>query len=183
MSEIAVVTLAVLSCVNLVLLLGVVRKLNKMNGSAAAPAKKELPAPRPGTAVGDFTAVTADGEPFGTKDLIGWRLVGFFTVGCPLCDAFKPDFRANAAAFPGGRDQVLAIVAGGKGDPKALAAEFADVAHVIVERPAGPVGTAFGVTSYPMACLLKANTVAKAGLDIDSFASTAEVPRRNGVLG
>lgn len=168
MSTISVVTLAVLACVNLVLLLGVARRLNALDAVApAAPAGKELP--QPGTAVGDFAAVTTDGEPFGTKDLTGWRLVGFFTVGCPLCDVFKSDFRARAATFSGGRDQVLAVVAGGKGDPAALAAEFADVARVIVEKPVGPVGTAFGVSSYPVACLLKATTVATAGLDLDSI--------------
>jgi thiol-disulfide isomerase/thioredoxin len=172
MSSIAFVTLTVLTCANLVLLLGVVRRLNRLT----VPAARRTGLPKPGAAVGKFTATTTEGHRVGTKDLSGPRLVGFFTVGCPPCDAFKPAFRTHAATFPGGRDQVLALIVGGKGDPTTLAAELADIARVVVEPAEGPVSTAFGVTGFPMACLLNGATITATGLDLNSFPTAGRQP-------
>jgi hypothetical protein len=166
-STIPVVALTILSCVNLILLLGVVRRLGRLTGPAPAVPQPHLP--RPGDVVGNFVASTTDGDRVSVRDLSGWRLVGFFTVGCPPCEAFKPAFRAHANTFPGGRDRVLAVITGGKGDPGALADEMAEFAHVIVEAPTGPVSTAFGVTGFPVACLLKGDTITATGLDVESF--------------
>jgi hypothetical protein len=182
-ATIPVVTLAILSCVNVVLLLGVVRRLNRLTDPARAIDRpvldeEELSLPVVGTVVGDFVASTTDGDRITTKDLRGHTLVGFFTVGCPPCERFLPVFRSHAADF--GRDQVLAVIVGGHGDPTALADQLGDVARVVVERPAGPVSTAFGVAAFPAACQLKGNVITAADAD---FASTDLAGRPDAVGG
>lgn len=169
MFSISVVTLAILSCLNIVLTLAVARRLNRQSPPVSPNDDLAAPLPVPGTPIGTFATTTTSGEPIGTKNLSGRTLVGFFTVGCPPCERLKPEFRAFADTFPGGRDQVLAVISGGAGDPDALAGQLDDIARVIVEPPAGQVSTAFGIDAFPAVCLLKGNVVTAAEFDLESL--------------
>lgn len=181
MSSISVVSLAILSCVNIVLTLALVRRLNRQPRTASPVEEMDFPLPAPGTPVGSFVATTTGGERIGTKNLTGRILVGFFTVGCPPCERLRPEFRALASTFPGGRDQVLAVISGGTGDPTSLAGQLDDIARVIVEPPAGQVSTAFGIDAFPAVCLLKGNVVTAAEFDLESL--TRHVPEPATGLG
>jgi thiol-disulfide isomerase/thioredoxin len=183
MSSVFATTLATLSFVNLVLLLGVARRLNRL--TAAAPAAEQLasPLPRPGTPIGSFITATTEGERLNTKDLTGHLLVGFFTTNCPPCERFTPGFCSLAGTFAGGRDNVLAIIVGGSGDPAALARELDDVARVVVEPQGGPVSTAFAVDAFPAACLLRDGVITAADFDLESLTPAVEAQRPQSSTG
>jgi thiol-disulfide isomerase/thioredoxin len=166
------VTVAVLSCVNIVLLLGIARRLNRLTSRGAdlpAPSLPEFSLPEAGTVVGNFIASTTAGDRISTKDLRERTLVGFFTLGCPPCERFTPAFRSYASTFAGAQDQVLAVIVGGNGDPTTLTQELGDIARVIVEPSGGPVSTAFGIDAFPLACLLKGNVITAADVDLESW--------------
>src|SRR6188768_2816837 len=84
----------VLGLLNLLLLLGVIKRLRDQTATPAPPlAQVMLPA---GQAPGDFSVSTVDGETLTREDLSG-HLVGFFTSGCPACTERLPEFATRAA--------------------------------------------------------------------------------------
>ncbi|MEO3748742.1 hypothetical protein [Plantactinospora sp. B5E13] len=173
-STAATVTLTAICVLNLVLTLGMVRRLNRLTppvgaGDAAAPAGAR-PAdaapsvagpglPAPGTKVRDFTAVTTDGTTLGRAELTGRGLVAFFLTGCTSCHHLLPEFVAYADSFPGGRERVLAVVVTGKGGPDDLVRRLSPVARVTIEPVGGPVSTAFGVDGFPVFSVLQDHVV------------------------
>jgi thiol-disulfide isomerase/thioredoxin len=151
-----------MSALNLVLLLAVVRRLDQLSRDLTGDrtAVEEDPLPTPGTAVGGFATVTLDGEPLSRADLSGRTLVGFFSTGCAVCEVLAPRFRSFAAAFPGGRERVLAIVAGVRGEAAEPAGLLREAARVVAEPFGGPVAAAFGVTAFPIFFLVEDGVVA-----------------------
>lgn len=75
----AVVLIGLLCVLNLLLTVGLIRRLREQGpgrpGNAAPPT-----ALGPGSRIGDFTTRTTGGEPVSHEDLTG--LVGFFSAGC-----------------------------------------------------------------------------------------------------
>ncbi|MET8138708.1 TlpA disulfide reductase family protein [Sphaerisporangium sp. NPDC005288] len=143
----AVVLLGTLCLLNLVLTIGILRRMRAQatltGGPAGAPS-----ALGPGAAVGTFTAVTTDGEPVSSATLTG--LVGFFSSGCEPCHKLLPRFVERAREL--GRENVLAVLGGA--DEAALRA-LGPVARVVVaERDGGPVARAFQNTWTPMLYLI-----------------------------
>ncbi|GAA2068517.1 TlpA family protein [Streptomyces albiaxialis] len=145
---VAVVFVGLLCTLDLVLSLGVIKRLREhtdllsaLNGRASLAAGEE---------VGEFTAVTVDGVAVSRAGLADDTLVGFFSPGCAACKEQLPKFVAYARALPGGRARVLAAVVG---DPKrtaAMVAELAPVAQVVSEAPNGEVGSAFRIAAFPV---------------------------------
>lgn len=170
-ASVPIVALTVLSLLNLILLLGVVRRLNQLaaRGPADAPAvaEDESPLPAPGTKVADFAVVTTAGDPVRGGDLVGRTLVAFFAEKCPLCAEFVPRFISYASAFPGGRDQVLAVVAASTEGSPGFVDELGEVARVVVEPFGGRVSAAFGIDAFPGFCLLAGNVVLAAEFKIE----------------
>lgn len=144
----AMVLTGMLSVLNLVLTVGVVKRLREHTGILADAAN-------PGTAigagepVGEFATSTVDGESLVKADLVGDTLVAFFSTTCEPCEEKLPKFIDFARTLHGGRDQALAVVVG---DPSLASWQIADlalVARVVVEETDGAVSTAFGVRGYP----------------------------------
>jgi thiol-disulfide isomerase/thioredoxin len=146
----ALVFTCLLTLLNLLLLLGVVRRLRAQDGRTDRPAGGSTrlePLPPVGTLIEDVAAVDVAGIPVRRADL---DLVGFFSPGCEPCDALLPQFIGYAAGLPGGRDDVLAVVVGVPGEVAEAVARLSAVARVVVEEPpAGPLAGAFRVTGYP----------------------------------
>lgn len=133
----AVVVLGVVCLLNLLLTVGIVRRLRSQTG---APDLFEL---GPGSAPGMFAAVTTTGDPVSHDTLAG--VVGFFSAGCDSCHELLPSFTARAREL--GRDNVLAVVGGGDEE---LVRALAPVARVITAEPdGGPVARAFRNTWTP----------------------------------
>ena len=161
------VALTVLAVLNTVLLLGVIRRVNQLARATPSPAPPGEPS------VTDFAAVTTGGETVSPAQLSGRTLAGFFAVGCPPCEEFLPEFTAYAGAFPGGRDQVLAVVTAKRGDPAELVRRLERVARVVVEPARGPVATAFGMDAFPAVCLLENSTLIAVDFELSALNSVA----------
>jgi hypothetical protein len=143
----AVVVLAVLSLVNLLLILGVVRRLRDYDarlagGGLDGPALMRVEV---GARVPDVTTQAVDGQavrlPAGEP-----ALVGFFSPECDACHERLDDFRRAVAAH---RGPAVAVVVRDGGDVAALSAGLTGVS-VVVEDLGGPVTAAFGVQAFPM---------------------------------
>src|SRR5690349_17585185 len=119
--SVAVVIVGVMCLVNLVLTFGVIRRLRehtellnqRIVDRAAAPGPIML---EPGGTVGDFSVTTTDGVGVSRSDLIGRRLVGFFSPTCSACAENMPKYIAHARTQPGGRDAVLSVVVGSEAE-------------------------------------------------------------------
>jgi thiol-disulfide isomerase/thioredoxin len=149
--SVAVALVGALCLIDLVLTLGVVRRLRDHGTRLSAMSDMGLDPNalrEPGTAVDPFTATDVDGVALSLADLAEPTLVAFFTPNCPACEEKLPQFLAFAASFPGGRARTLAVVAGESGGVKYRTA-LAEVAAVVVERERGPVQKAFGATAFP----------------------------------
>ncbi|MFC7565444.1 TlpA family protein disulfide reductase [Actinomadura namibiensis] len=140
----AVILLAVLSVFNLMLILGVVRRLRRDDGEAVPL----LPA---GTVVPEFTVMTTAGEVV-TRDSLGGALVGFFSPGCSACEVQLPKFAARAA----GR-RAVAVLHGNEEETRAHRDALGGAAEVVIEEPDGPMGAAFAVDGYPTFVVIDPN--------------------------
>ncbi|TDD21523.1 TlpA family protein disulfide reductase [Nonomuraea diastatica] len=151
----AVVLVGLLSMVNLLLTVGVIRRLRQQ----AVRQDFDEPMTRgglaPGERIPEFAATTTKGEPISGELLGGPAMVGFFSAGCRPCKDLLPLFVERARQTP---DAVLAVVtAGSDEDPAPYVEQLAQVASVVSEEPQGPVQSAFKVAGYPTVFLIDAD--------------------------
>jgi thiol-disulfide isomerase/thioredoxin len=158
----AVVIVGVLCVLNLLLTYGVIRRLREHGELLAkgGPAVPDLMA-RPGAVVGPFAATTVDGDELVADDLGPGTLVGFFSPSCPACVHQLPEFVDAAAAHPGGRDGVLAVV-GGHEEAAEQVAALSSGARVVVAAPGAEIEKAFEVKGYPAFAMLGEDRVVTA---------------------
>ncbi|ATL32968.1 redoxin domain-containing protein [Streptomyces formicae] len=172
----AVVFVGLLCTLDLILSLGVIKRLREhtellgaLNGRASLGV---------GETVGDFTAVAVDGTEVSRSGLTDDTLVGFFSPGCPACAEQLPKFVEFAKAVPGGRARVLAAVVGDPRRTADLVARLKPVAQVVAEGQNGAVGSAFAIAAFPS--ILKVSVqgsghpiVADARVDLEHLPSSA----------
>lgn len=146
---VALVVTNVLTLLNLLLLFGVIRRLREQR----FPPVGGLSGPQPlpvGAQIDAFATTDVDGGPLRRDELPGGALVGFFSPGCAPCEALVPKFAAHAERLSGGRNSVLAVIAGNPQEAADYVARLSPVARVVVEEPAGGVVVrAFHVSGYP----------------------------------
>ncbi|MCG5219624.1 thioredoxin domain-containing protein [Streptosporangium soli] len=139
----AVVLVGLLCMVNMLLTVGVIRRLRKQSLPPSMPAEGLSP----GARVPQFAATTTSGEPISGELLGTPALVGFFSQGCQPCKDLLPLFVERARDTS---DAVLAVVVAVPGEDTAADIEqLAEVARVVTEAPQGPLQTAFKVNGYP----------------------------------
>jgi hypothetical protein len=158
MFGIAVVVVCVLLTVlNLILTLGVLRRLRehaeRLNELAAADTGQwRDPIIGPGSRPGPFNAVDVDGGRIGDAGLGGAEaLVAFFSPDCGICKEWLPRFVDAATALGDRRRALAVVVAPSATDPAAAeqVAALGDAATVVVENDKGPLAEAFQVSGYP----------------------------------
>lgn len=159
------------SLLNLVLVLGVVRRLRE---HADRISRLSPEPPNPMLAVAQraqpFDAVTLEGERVSRAALSRLTLVAVLSPDCPACAERLPRFLELAGAYPGGRGQVLAVVAGDQ------VAALSPVARVVLETMEGPITQALGVRGFPaFAVLDESGTVVSAGTNPDWLELPARV--------
>ncbi|MEV0272530.1 TlpA disulfide reductase family protein [Hamadaea sp. NPDC050747] len=163
-----VVLVGVVAGLNLLLTVGVIRRLKlhtsqlanlpKMDGSNESLMIAE------GERIGEFETVTSDGEAVSRDSLSGQTLVGVLSPSCSACEERLPEFVETAKAFPGGRGQVLAVIAGQPDEVAGYLQKLAPVARVVVEPPIdGPLGSALKVQGFPTFALLDGEGTVVAG--------------------
>ncbi|WP_340383901.1 TlpA disulfide reductase family protein [Streptomyces sp. SS7] len=157
------VLLGVLSLFNLVLSLGLIRRLREDTAKTAARSAGPPVMHAAGERVGAFRATATDGAMLSDALLRGApTLVGAFAQGCPECEERLPLFAEYAAGFQGGPGHVVAVLVG---DPDALRDKIAmlePVARVVLEGKDGAVGSALGVRGYPAFGVLDDQAVVQA---------------------
>jgi hypothetical protein len=170
-----VVLVGTVAVLNLLLTVGVIRRLRDHSEKLANLHGFGEPAPPmmigAGERVGDFAATTSDGEPVSRELLSGQTLVGVLSPDCSACKERLPEFIAHARVYPGGRGQVLAVVAGEPEQIQPYRDQLAPVARVVIEPPMdGPISTALKVQGFPtFAVLDSTGTVVGGGSDLDQL--------------
>src|SRR2546430_47024 len=174
----AVVLVGLLCLVDLVLTLGVVKRLHQHaellarspGGSAGAGPPLAI-----GQTPADFESVSVDGRRLSRQDLDGGGLVGFFMPHCRPCHERMPEFTAYASTLPGGLDRALAVVVGNGQEAEQMASQLGEAARVVVEQPGGPIATAFAVSGFPTVFALDAEgAISAAGFTLDKLPVLAE---------
>lgn len=170
------VLVGAVALLNLLLTVGVIRRLRQHTEQLSTAGGFGGPAPavmlEAGARAEDFAATTTDGEPVSRELLSGQTLVGVFTPGCGACEERLPEFLDRATAFPGGRSQVLAVVAGEAEAVRPYRDKLAPVARVVVEPPMnGTLTTALKVQGFPAFGLIAAD-----GTVVASALTLAELP-------
>ncbi|MGH3164378.1 MAG: TlpA family protein disulfide reductase [Trebonia sp.] len=171
--DIAFGLVGVLCLANLVLTCMLVRRIRLREArTAAAPRFRAQAGLVPGTKVADFSTVTVEGEPRSLAALAGGRaLVAFFSATCTSCRKQLPEFVELARTFPGGKSQVLAVVAGEEAEAARFAAGLTDDASVVFEHWHGPVARAFEVRGFPSFYLVGADgRIVSSGLAVAALA-------------
>jgi hypothetical protein len=139
-----------LCLLNLVLTLGVVRRLREHAERIAELSPEPPNAMRAvGTLVEPFDASSVEGRPLSREGLRGLTLVGVFSPDCPACAERLPLFLDYAGSFAGGRDQVIALVVGTPQEAADHVAALSPVAHVVVASMQDSITQALGVRGFP----------------------------------
>ena len=160
----AVVLVGALGLTNLVLTLGVIRRLREhteLLANRVPPGPSIRPA---GETADDFTTTTVDGRTFRRGDFADGTLMGFFSPGCSACAKQLAQFLELAASWPGGPERTVAVVMGAAESSRALCEELGQVVGTVVREGEEPlVSLAFGVTAFPAYAVVDAGGVVAAG--------------------
>jgi hypothetical protein len=143
----ALVLVGLLCTLNLILTLGVIKRLREHTTRLAEVTPP--PAVKVGQEIGDFETTTLAGEPVTAERLGSGTLVGFFSPTCGPCKEKLPKFVSHVRALPDGQHTPLAVVIGEADAAGDFLAALSPIAQVVVEPGDGPLGRAFGVRAYP----------------------------------
>jgi hypothetical protein len=177
--SVAVAVVGALCVLDLLLTVGVIRRLREHTELLSSRREGMIfDVIAVGQRPGEFTWPDIDGAAVSREDVEGATLLGFFTPTCDMCKTRLPEFLAAATRFPGGRDGVLAVVAGALDDgggplagAEALIAELRAVARVVLEPHDGPVSAAFNVAAYPSWVLMDGRVVGATAVGMDPLPS------------
>ena len=166
-----VVVVGVLCAVDLVLSVGIIRRLREHSEALSALRRGPAVMAPAGSAVGPFTAVTTDGETVSDDTLSETTtLVGVFSPGCPACAERMPSFVEAAKNRAGGRSSVLAVLAGREEDVAAERAALEPIARVVIEQSGTGVTRALSVSGFPAFALVDASrTILASGTSMDGL--------------
>ncbi|MEU8423887.1 hypothetical protein AB0C15_23755 [Micromonospora sp. NPDC048835] len=152
---VAVVLVAALGLLNLILMLGVIRRLREhtelLSDQQSAPPPVMLEV---GSIPGEFLSTTVDGRVFERSDIPPMTMIAFLSPSCEHCEEQVPVLIDRARSMPGGADHVWIVVVGKGPDTQPYADRFAGLATVFVEPGNGGLPIAFGVKGYPAFGLL-----------------------------
>lgn len=165
----AVVFVGLLCLTDLLLTLGVIRRLRDHTSMIASMTTSEhravgVTALANGTLPAPFQVDLADDTAIAGP--AGVSVVAFFSTTCPICPERVPTFADYLRAHLVRLDEVLAVVTGENPDHAPYLADLSQVAQIHKEEHGGPIGRAFGVRGFPAFFLLNADgTVLASGYD------------------
>jgi thiol-disulfide isomerase/thioredoxin len=142
---VAVVVLTLLCLVNVLLTLGLARRIREEPPAVMLP-----PGSRVDTALEPPT------------------LIGFFSPGCGPCNERLPEFVARARRAPAGR--TVAVVVGDGEHADDMVATLTAVTSTVVEPRGGTLATTFGVKGFPAFALVgDGGRIEASGTDLASI--------------
>jgi len=166
---VGVVLLCVLCLLDLLLTLGVIRRLREHEArlEGAAPLDNVASSLVPGSRPEPFAATATDGVLVTDDDLVDGTVVAFMSPHCKPCVSNLPSFIESAGVLRDDRRAVVAVLMGEEVEARPMAARLEPVARVVVEPFDGPLATAFKVTALPVTFVLKGDaTVAATSYEI-----------------
>jgi hypothetical protein len=151
------VLVGALVAVDLVLTLGVIRRLREHatlieQALRVSEGVTDFMLPV-GSPLPELRATTVDGAAAPAE---GPMLIGFFSPGCRACVERLPGFVEYARAFDG---RVLGVAVGPHDDVADIVAALRPVADVVVEPSEGPLATALQVKGFPAMATVGADGV------------------------
>ncbi|GAA3944091.1 TlpA family protein [Actinomadura viridis] len=160
----AVIVLFALVLVDLSLSAAIIRKLRVLEARSAGSPPGGL---APGTAPGEFTALSVQGAPVTSGDLRGEQtLIGFFSSDCSGCLPKAPVFAEVAAEARRQGVRTVAVIAVMERGPEELVAALGEGPTVVTEQGRGSMGRAFEIGAFPWFMLVGPDgTVAAGGGD------------------
>lgn len=175
------VLVSVLCALNLVLTIGVIRRLREHEERLSKAPGRGGPDVLPvGATVAPFSALTIDGEPASRETIRTPALVGLLSATCESCHEQLPAFLEAAEGMPG-RDHVLAVVVGVGDDPDGVVPRLRAVARVVMEEPDGHVAAAFGAHMFPVSYLLEEGyRVAASATRLDGVPRQSQIAQATG---
>ncbi|GAA1533122.1 hypothetical protein GCM10009678_14360 [Actinomadura kijaniata] len=144
----ATVLVGALGGLNLVLLLGVIRRLRE-HTEVLSHFQIGKPLLEVGDRIADFATSTAHGQRLTSESLASGTLVAFLSPTCGPCQEKAPELAAYARALPDGPDQVLAVVVGADDEATEMVTRLSPVVTVATEGNGGPLSKAFAVQGFP----------------------------------
>ncbi|HEX6872795.1 MAG TPA: TlpA disulfide reductase family protein [Micromonosporaceae bacterium] len=151
MMTVALAVLGLFCLMNLLLTVGVIRRLRDHTTVLGLLNRPQIIRPA-GETVDEFSATAVDGTTVGRGMFASPTLVGFVSPTCGPCHERLPDFIARARASS--PDRVLAVVVTAGEETAGMLDRLSKVATVVLEPPGGQVAQAFGVLGYPAFCLV-----------------------------
>ncbi|MEU6424342.1 TlpA disulfide reductase family protein [Microbispora sp. NPDC046973] len=166
-----VAVVGVLCAVDLVLSVGIIRRLREHSAALATLRPGPAVMAPAGSAVGPFTAVTTGGETVSDGTFSETTtLVGVFSPSCSACAERLPSFVNAAKNHAGGRSSVLAVLSGREEDVAAERAALEPVARVVIEGPGGALARALSVSGFPAFALVDASrTILASGTSMEGL--------------
>ncbi|TCB96822.1 hypothetical protein E0H26_14520 [Micromonospora zingiberis] len=145
----AVVVLGALCVLNLILTIGLAKRLREQSerlGDLGRPPTRV----RVGQAIDAFDSATVDGHPIRSTDIADGTVVAFLSPTCGPCQDKLPALvEYGAQTWPD--EPLVAVVTGDDDSADEFVQRLRPVARVVREdRDGGAVGTAFGVSAYPI---------------------------------
>lgn len=173
---VGVALLCVLCLFDLLLTLGVIRRLREHEDRLAKSAtgyegmdglaSSLLQGSRPGS----FTATSTDGTEMSLDSMIDGAIVAFMSPHCKPCVSKLPSFIEHASAMPDGKDRVTVVLVGEEVEATPMATQLESVARVVIEPFDGRLATAFAVTALPVIFVLTGDgRVAAISYEIDQL--------------
>ncbi|MEW9529357.1 hypothetical protein [Microbispora sp. NPDC049125] len=169
-----VLGVGVLCLIDLVFTIGVIRRL-RLHDQMLSGRPSTFPPPvlPPGAEIGGFSVVTADGVYVSDWTMGEPTLVGVFSPDCPACHEGLPLFAGRARSFPGGRDNVLAVLVGTQEEVAAQRRALEPVALVIVEEFGTGLTKALQVEAFPSFAVVDGRKVVASGTALEDL---GEIP-------
>ncbi|GIG70141.1 TlpA family protein disulfide reductase [Phytomonospora endophytica] len=147
----AVVLVGAIATLNLLLTVGVIRRLREHTAQLADVGGQGGPSgPVVGDPIEDFTTTAVDETPVARADLDSYALVSVMSPGCGPCEEKLPKLVSMLEDGTLPKKSVLAVIAGDEEEAVPMVTALKDLAVVVREEPvSGAVQSAVGIRAYP----------------------------------
>lgn len=147
----AVVLVGAIATLNLLLTVGVIRRLREHTTQLAGMSGPGMSGgPAAGDPIEDFATTAVDDTPVALADLDSYSLVSVMSPGCGPCEEKLPKLVSMLEDGSLPKKGVLAVIAGSEEEAVPMVTALKDLAVVIREEPvSGALQSAVGISAYP----------------------------------
>jgi hypothetical protein len=145
-----------ISLFNLLLILGIVRRMREMGPMISADYLAIESGPQPGMQLPEFVARTTGGDQADRSTLSAGRgLVAFLSTGCSACRGELPQLRDYVAKQRVDPAHSFVFISGDPAGESDYATTASAFAQVVVEESDGPLARIFDIKAFPTVLALR----------------------------